>query len=321
MHNPRRLPTVLALLALAALVLPAHAAEAEKYLPNNSDAVITINVKMLLDSAIGKKVLEMAKQNLQHDAGAQKILEAIGVDPFKDIDLVLIGSPGGNDPDKALAVIQGKFDPSKIQAVAAKAAENNADNLKIEKVGTINLYTITPPGKNQKVSYAALLDEKVLVGSANRESVVEAIDKKAGKVKPELKKALTELMAKSDSKQAITVAVTEGAIQGRLAGQAKSVTGGLTVTEDIKLDFNVNAKDEKAANGIADELKEGLNFVKALVDGLKNRNERYAPLAEIVDTLSVKADASTVAIKGEISKSVLEKAEKLLKGLKPKSEQ
>jgi hypothetical protein len=318
MSMSRRLPTGFALFAIAVLALPARAAEAEKYLPDNTDGVVTINVRTLMDSALVGKVLEQIKPALKADSGAQKILDAIGIDPFKDVELVQIGAPGGGDPDKAVFVIQGKFQPAKIHAVAAKAAEEHADVLKIEKVGDTNLYQVTPPGRNQKVSYAALLGENLLVASVTRDLVVEAIDKKAGKKKPELKKALADLLAKSDSKQAISVVALDTVGQGELAGQVKSLTGGFTITDEVKMDFRLTAKDEKAATAVADKIEEGLGQVSQLVMFLGQKDPRFAPLVDVMKTVAAKPDGATVRVTGEINKSVLEKVEKMLKDAKAK---
>src|SRR5690349_4649491 len=103
---------ILAALALSlALALPALAAAPagsyEKYLPDETDGVITINVRQLLDSELIKKA-GLDKALAGEDA--QKALGVIGLDPLKDIDRVVIA--GGKD--EGLVIIQGKFDPAKL---------------------------------------------------------------------------------------------------------------------------------------------------------------------------------------------------------------
>src|SRR5262245_31717976 len=89
---------VLAALALGlVLALPAFAAPVpgeaaagsyEKYLPDDADGVVTINVRALLDSELVKKV--GLDKMLADNEEAQKSLKALGLDPLKDIERVVI---------------------------------------------------------------------------------------------------------------------------------------------------------------------------------------------------------------------------------------
>jgi hypothetical protein len=313
MRIAHHLSSGLALLALVASPLSGRAAEGEKYLPNNSDAVLTVNVKLLLDSAVVKRNLELVKPILKADANFQKTVDALGLDPFKDIDYVLIGVPSGADPDKVVIVIQGKFNGKKVHALAVKAAEENPKVVEIERVGNDSIYKITPPGKGEKETFAALLDETTLVGSRSHDLVVEALDKKSGKKKSEQKKELKELLAKANSQQCISIVALDTVGQGDLAGLVKSLTGGFTIGEDVKMDFALNAKDDEAAKTVADKLDEGVRQVQPLVKGLGSRDKRLAPLVEIFNTLKVKPDGAKVSITAEVSESVVKKIEKMIK--------
>jgi hypothetical protein len=307
-------PYLSAGLAVMALALPSWAADGEKYLPNSSEGVITIDVKLLLNSAIAKRNLEQIKPLLKADENFQKTVDALGLDPFKDIETILIGAPGGGDMTKAVAVVQGKFNSKKIHAFAEKAAKDNPEMVKIEKVGNDSLYQITPPGRNEKTNYAALLDDTTLVGSGSRDMVVEAMEKKSGKKKGELKKDLAALLGKANTKQAIRFALLEAIVgQGDLAGQVKTATGGITVGEDIKIEITLNAKDDKAAATVSDKIDEGLRQAKQFVGLIALKEKKAAPLIDVVNTFEVKAQDTIVSIKGEVSKSVVEKLEKLAK--------
>jgi hypothetical protein len=302
--------TGLALLALVALPLAGQAAEGEKYLPNNSDAIITVNVKLLLDSAIAKRNVKNIEPLLKADANFQKTVDALGLDPFKDIEFVLLGVPAGADPDKFVIVIQGKFNGKKLHALGEKAAQDNPDVVKVEKVGNESVYQITPPGKGEKVTFAALVDEGTLVGSRSRELVVEALEKKAGKVKAEQKKEMKELLAKANSQQSISIVALDVAGQGDLAGLVKSLSGGFTIGDDVKMDLALNTKDEDAAKMVADKIESGLQQVRPLVAGAAFQNKRFAPLVDVFGTLKVKPDGAKVSITAEASESVVKKLEK-----------
>ena len=127
-----------ALLAVAAA--PVRAAEIDVLLPAETESVMFVNVRQVLDSDLVKKyALGQIKQALQGN-DAQKMLKGLGLDPLKDIDRVTIGSWGKGPEDmQAVAIVRGKFDPEKVLNAARDQAGKNADKMAIveEKVGGI----------------------------------------------------------------------------------------------------------------------------------------------------------------------------------------
>src|SRR6516165_1850557 len=87
--------------ALLALVLPARAAEPDKYLPNDTEAIVVLNVKQILDSPLVKKHLaEKIRDEIKNNAEVSKVLEALGFDPLKDLSSITIASSGLNQDSK-----------------------------------------------------------------------------------------------------------------------------------------------------------------------------------------------------------------------------
>src|SRR5215470_9034222 len=106
--------TLAAALAVALTALPARAADAVKYLPDDTQAVVSFNVRQFLDSALVKKAnLDKA---LERDAGAQNVLKDLGLKPLKDVERVLFAR-GASDEASAV-IFQGTFDPAKLHAKA-----------------------------------------------------------------------------------------------------------------------------------------------------------------------------------------------------------
>src|SRR5262245_50998705 len=92
--------------ALAALALPARAAEVDKYLPNDTQGVLSVNVRQLLDSSLIKKHgLEQIRAGLENNQKAQDLLKSLDFDPLKDIGSITAAGPGGDDPDKGLVIL------------------------------------------------------------------------------------------------------------------------------------------------------------------------------------------------------------------------
>src|SRR5262245_58516414 len=101
--------------ALAALAFTASLQAADpKYFPPDTEIVFSINVKQILGSELLKankdkleQLKELIKSQLPGDAVAQKYLEKMGFDPFKDLTSVTIAMPPSKDPDAVFIIVQG----------------------------------------------------------------------------------------------------------------------------------------------------------------------------------------------------------------------
>jgi len=171
----------LTLVALC-VALPARAAEPDPLVSEDAELVAVFHVRQLLDSPVVKKYgLEQMKTALEHNQQAQKALNAAGLDPFKDIDTLLITK--GHSDEKVLMVAHGNFDLDKIQSAATSFAEKKPAELKISKEGDITVYEMRGEGKaKEKPGYAAFADKNTLVVTPSREATLEAV-KNAGKGK------------------------------------------------------------------------------------------------------------------------------------------
>src|SRR6516162_8339285 len=125
-----------------------RAADLDPYLPEDSEVVINLNVRQIVDSDLFKKnALEAAQEALRGNDQVQDILKELGFDPFKDLDRVLAASPGGAEEDRGLIIAHGRFDVAKFQAKAEQVAKDDAEHLKIHKIlgGKHLLYEVTTP--------------------------------------------------------------------------------------------------------------------------------------------------------------------------------
>src|SRR5437588_8389064 len=96
------------------LAIPAQAADVNKYLPNDADFVLVLNVKQLLDSPLVQKhALADLKTMLKGNSEATKHFDAVGFDPFKDLNTVTLGVALAKEP-KGLLIAQGTFDIAKF---------------------------------------------------------------------------------------------------------------------------------------------------------------------------------------------------------------
>jgi hypothetical protein len=305
-------------LVLAVLVaaVPARAAEVDKYLPDDSEMVITINVKQILDSGLVKKYgLEQAKNALQGLNDVNDILKDLGFDPFKDLDTVTIAGPGGNEQDKGLIVVHGRFNLDKFKAKGDDAAKTNSDNLKIHKIGAKIVYEVTVAEAPLPI-FVSLVDATTILASFGKDYVVDGL-KKAGAEKATLKnKDFTTLLEKMDGKQSLSIAAVGTALtKGDVPGPVKEVVekldavgGGITIDNDIKLEIVASAKTAQDAKAINDKINDGLTQGLAILALLAGQDKKLAPLLDIAKTVKSTAREKTVTLKGEISADLIEKA-------------
>src|SRR5947209_11405861 len=136
--------SALALFGLAVVGLSASTGAAADYdarlVPPDADMVAVGDYQQLIASPLFKKHgLEPFKQTLQ-DKEIKPALAALGLDPLKDIDTIVVSNTGKlDDTGKLFIGIKGRFDPDKIAAAA------KGQGLKTHTVGNLTIYETTGP--------------------------------------------------------------------------------------------------------------------------------------------------------------------------------
>jgi hypothetical protein len=303
-----------------AVAVPVRAADIDKYLPDDAGLVVHINVKQLLESDVVKKYgLEKAREHLKSNEEANKILEELGFDPFKDLTSVTLTIPSIEMEPKTYIIAHGQFDVAKIEAKAEEVAKNMGDVLKIEKEGNHKIYEVNPPG-NPKPGFVALPDKNTIVISTEKEFVVASFARASGQKKVELKKDVQDILEKVDGKQSLWMAVpgsvlAKGIAQFPVPDDAKakvekvnSVSAGVTVATDIKLGFTLQAKSADNAKELAEDSKKGLDELKGQAGTITALQPKLAFLADLVGSLKVDTEGTAVTIKGEVSQELIAKS-------------
>ena len=307
-------------LALGLVVVggPVAAAEFEKYLPNDTALVWSLNIRQVLDSPLAKKhALTEIKSALKGNDEMQKVLDALGFDPLRDANRVIFASPGLGAPDKWVAIVQGRFDLEKFHTKAKEVAKQQGGILSIQEEGAHEFYEVVVPGQAQAM-FVALLNKDTLIGASGKEYVFEALDKAAGKKQPGLKKELCDLLAKADSKQSLSMATLSEAIRNgpladnndakEIAGKIKNASGGITIGDDLRASFVVAAKDPDGAKEVAEKISNGLNLAKGIVSLQSQTLKELEPLVEFLDSLKIATQGASVTLKGQVSKELIEKS-------------
>jgi hypothetical protein len=310
-------------LGLTALLLavPARAADTpkvesvtalDKLLPNDTEVISTINVKQILDSALVKKVgLDRVKDAIKSQEMAQKVLDQLGFDPFKDLDSITVAGPGGNEPDKGLVIVKGNFDLDKFKDVAANAAKDHPDVIKTVKVpdglgGNYEMYEVSPSELPNSFFVSLASKHYILIAPA-KDYLIDAHDKLAGRKKTNLKsKEMAALLGRLDPKQSLSVAIVAKALEkSPLAEQEKAkeiidklddVVFGVTIDKDVDIVLRVTAKDAKAAEALDDEIRNGLNAALGIAALVSSQKKELTPLVDVLKSIKPKTKDKTITV-------------------------
>jgi hypothetical protein len=319
-------PAALATLAALLLAAPARAAEVEKLLPNDTEVVVRINVRQILDSPLAKKLpLDQAKEALKDNADATQVLNDLGFDVFTDLDSITAAFSSGGDTDKGLVILRGKFDVQKFQAKAEAVAKDMPDILKIQKKpdglgGQILVYEVDNAIPEQKEAwYVALPSKNTLVASAGLDYVLDAVDKEAGRKKTELKnKDLQALLDKVDTKQSAWAVVLGSTLQESDLGKddkakdiitkIQDVIAGVTIGEDVHVALKVTVKKAEDAKNIEEAIETLLHEARGTLEFLAASQKEVKPLLELLQGIKAKVKDKTVTVEVKIDGEVIEKA-------------
>ncbi len=295
---------------------PLEAAEADKLLPNDSEYVVTLNVRVLLDSALAKKYgLPKMRELIKSDEEVQDIFKSLGLDPLADIQSLTLASTNISDPSKALFILHGKFNPDKFHAKAQEVIQTYGEILKIHKAEPVRYYEVNFPGQS---FFVALINPTTIVASPGKDGVLEALEKAAGKKKSKVKKELLNLLEKVDAGRTLWMIGLKSALEHSplsadetarpILGKIETAAAGVTVAADIQAEFTLSAKSPEAAMELSKELVDKLDKAKGIVSILVGDVKELQILLELVGALKVSAEDRTVTLRGQIGEETIEKS-------------
>ena len=301
-------------LVLLGLIFPVHAADVEKLLPEDSEIVIGLNVRQVVDSGLVQKyALEKIKALLQEQSDVQKILNNFAINPLTDLDNIVLASMGDKNSDKQLIVVRGRFDVSRIEMKAEEVTKKLGVTLNAAKIGMHKIYQLTIPPNASKSLFVAFANNTTILASPNKTYLADALDNAVSKRATEVKdKELRRLLAKVDPKQSLWLAIPNGSLKTLQIDNAAiknsvddidAISGGITLADDVTIEIAVAKKSADGAKELVKTIDEGLNTFKFLWIGVP-------PLRELVSTIKVSASDSTVTIKSHITVEFIEKLSK-----------
>jgi hypothetical protein len=319
---------VVAALGLLTCAGPARAIE-PGLLPPDTEAVLTINLRQLLKSDLAKAhpdVVAQLKATVEGhlaDFMVQRYFEKMDLDPFRDLDRVTVTTTGGKMPDFIL--VEGKFNPEKVQAAAEAAASENDEHLKLIKIAGLNAYEVRID-PNESPVYAGLVGTDKFIATHTKDEFAEAVTRirnKGGNNASKLKKELREVLAVSGDKTSLTAVSTGGALV-KLAEEApvpddqrtmlgdvlKNIAAlnvSLTLAKDFDFELVINCKDKKSADEMVGLANLGLAGAKLMLKQKVDSDAKLAPALDIVSSMRVTSEQNNLVLRGAITAQILGK--------------
>jgi hypothetical protein len=320
------------------LLLSSSAARAQqtKLLPNDTELIVTCNVQQILKSELlkgdqAKVIVELVKTKVTEfldDKGIAKWLKQADFDLFQDLHRITFAIPGGRNPEEVFVVLEGKFDPDKIEAAATEASKQAGGGLKGIRIAKVKAFEVS---KDEKTMYVGVLNKKTMIACATKGDFAEAVGRLNGEKAPNYKSAIFKgLLETVNNKQSISFVATSNMLT-KLAEKAPEGAGGaqaaqaiallkqldgfstaVTIEKNIDFQLGVNTKDNETASKYAGLGNILIGAAKVKIGDEAKNNEKLVPAMEILNTIRVTSQGSNLVVRGQIS---LETLEKLLKDL------
>jgi RNA polymerase sigma factor (sigma-70 family) len=301
------------------LALPARAADLDKLLPDDSNFVLSVNVKQILQSPLFTKDSQKQIEELLKTEAAQAVLKDTAFDPVKDVGRVVLAMGPTSLPEEGrrddgqtanpfgpVILIQGRFDPDKIRVRIDQAVKDFPDMLKIHSIGKANVVEIAVAGNRY---FAVVVDRNIVALAPRREQIEDLLAKAAGERETEFENAeLPKLLKALDPKLAIGAVGTSDMVIApdysfkpvkykRLRDSGiKTLSSGATAGDKFRAKVTLTTKNTDSAQKLRSTLEEGLGKIEAEIKAegeLLTREKEKELIATMLDALK----SVTLAVK------------------------
>jgi hypothetical protein len=303
----------------AGLAATSRAADVDPLLPKETEYVVHMNFKQMLDSDIMKKyAMGQIKQALQGE-DLKGVLDTLGLDPLKDIEKATLGVWMKGEETSMVGVIKGKFDTKKMYDGAKDLAAKAKDKVELvtESVDGKDVTLVKMTQDSGKPAFLTVADDSTVLLGSEKKYAVAALTAFNKKEKAKLSKELTALVLKQDEKASMYFCgVTEGKLKDIPASsfdglkqvgvdgekmkeqleKMNTVAVTLNVGKELKFTAIMGMKDADAAeefNGTLDKL---VDTAKTFLPLIANQPKNKALVDDLTKTLGVKAKDKDVTL-------------------------
>jgi acetyl esterase/lipase len=213
-------------LLLAIITSPVSASEAAKLLPAETDMIVTLNVRQLLEDHkkseavqhflepwrlavkgdenalrqyyqtrdLGNKAGITEKDFLSQAQTLRSFSESLGLDPVEDIDRIT-GASRAKEPTAWVVIVEGRFSEERLRIAVRQLAQQHVGSFKAVRMGAVEVWQV--PGEGDGVRLA-LLNARTLAITGRQKGMDELLARTSGAKKDELSAGVRALIDKAE---------------------------------------------------------------------------------------------------------------------------
>ena len=289
-------------LLAAACVLAAADPALLNLVPPGTQVVAGANLSQFLTSPFGKFVFSQA-QSAQPQI--QQLLQASGFDPLRDLQEILVASPGGQKENRGLVLMKGEFDPARLAALGQKAGA---------AVRTYKGVQVMV-GKQKADGWFAFLDPTT-AALGDAASVQALIDRPAAArgLDPGLRAGIDRVSSAYDFWAVSTVPPSQfagamppgqlnGVMQGDVLKGILETSGGIKFGPDILIAGEALTRSDKDATALADVVR----FFVGLAQMATQKDPKAAASLAFLQKLQLSAQGSVMRLSLAVPQADLER--------------
>jgi hypothetical protein len=291
---------------LAVATAPAEAGNGKAALaklPKETSMVLTVNVDRAKKSSLFADAMKLAKQNPDMAKGIDLLKAQASFDVSRDVRTLVVGFDKDFDKtEKAVVLVEGKFNPKKFVKFA-KASANKVVDLAHRG---IKYYEI-----NGESDMALIKGYMVVTPKGHMKHVIDVHKGKAPGVTRNAE--FMKMYKGADTSKDLWFV---GVLPQSVRSQAKGMLGGntvdgLTASVDIRKGLSTSVKLAASSSAGAQQLA-GL-MQMGLMQGAGDPSLKALGLADAVKKVKIKANAKNVDIDFSLTNAELQKIKNLLK--------
>jgi hypothetical protein len=307
---------LLSLVAIMASTLSVRADEKiETFFPKDTDIIMSFNIEQIMSSELTKKfALPKLKEVLNSNDQMKQILGTLGLDPFTDFKRVYISMPISMTEQKGLVILEGKFDPKKINSTAEDFLKNSGD-LQVEKIDGKTAFKFTPPNAPSAM-YAMVVNENYILLGSEKDYLSGGAAAVVGKGKTLIEKDMASLLPKVDPKASMfLIANTKGKLGNlpipggntQMIEKLESFAVELKVEKEVKLNLAMGVNDEATAEQMSTQIKQGLQLAKGfLPSAFPQGSPLVKPVTDMVSGIKTSQRGKYITLSMEATASLIE---------------
>ncbi len=271
------------------------------YVPEDSEAVLAVNLRELRETPTGRRLLEPALKRLVLEKDERfDWIDCLGVHPLDDLDFLQI-SFAPSRGEQPLWLARGRFDPSRFQIGPGKLQKKTLDHFRVWE------YAARP---SKRVTSLALVGDALVAGETPTRLIVALRQASNPHLIIIRDRTLRELLTKADRRQNVWLVASLRkvgpaarihnfmlqSILNPLFNQAEGVHGGLTCAEDVRAEFHFRTATEDGAA----KLEMELNNIVLLAQGapvLWSQEKELLPLLRLIAAGQVSREKNTISLR------------------------